>query len=53
MKEYRILSEKISGAAKTFIQKCLNDNSQSGWIFKQIIINESVDEYIIIMERDY
>lgn len=51
MKEYKVLTEKISPMASKVIQKCLNGNAYSGWKFKQIVINESTDDYIIILEK--
>lgn len=52
MKDYRVETEKISTVSAKRVQQCLNDNAETEWILKQIVINESMDEYIIIFERD-
>lgn len=52
MKKYIVKTEKISTVSAVMVQKCLNDTVEAGWTFKQIVINEAMDEYMIIFEED-
>ena len=51
MKEYKVQTIRISTISSTAIEIVLNNNAQSGWHLKQIVINESTDQYIIILEK--
>ena len=53
MKEYKVKTENISIGAAIKVQKCLSDTAKTGWILKQIVINEATDQYIIIFEKDF
>lgn len=51
-KRYRVETTKLNRDSSISIESILEMCSYTGWIFKQVIINESVDEYIIIFEKE-
>jgi len=53
MKEYKVETRKISTVSSERVQQCLTQWAETGWILKQIVINEAMDEYMIIFEKDY
>lgn len=51
-KEYKTDIVIMNRNSEKFISNMLEKRGSEGWVLKQVVENPSMDEYIIIFERD-